>query len=192
MRRWPGLVTGFACFVVLLGPCSAAMHATQSAWGGHLDMLSMYLVASFAAAYAVARWLRRGFATFAGLFVLALAGCEVAGSWSHPIPVVMFAGNLAFGLLLVLALAVELALRRRSETTARLGLGVAAAGTLLLAFVIWNLTKTLWCDPESLLQGHAAWHLLDAVAAFLLFAYYASERTETGVTVAQDGVSVRG
>ena len=25
------------------------MHATQSEWGGHLDMLSMYLVAGFAA-----------------------------------------------------------------------------------------------------------------------------------------------
>jgi len=36
------LPTVIACIVVLLGPGSAAMHATQTALGGHLDMLSMY------------------------------------------------------------------------------------------------------------------------------------------------------
>ena len=60
------LATAIACLVVLLGPGSAAMHATQSALGGHLDMLSMYLVASFAAAYAVMRWLRGGSAAAGG------------------------------------------------------------------------------------------------------------------------------
>ncbi len=32
------------------------MHATQSSLGGLLDPTSMYLVASFATAYAVTRW----------------------------------------------------------------------------------------------------------------------------------------
>ncbi len=45
-----------------------------------------------------------------------------------------------------------------------------------LAFVIWNLAQGPWCDPTSWLQGHAAWHLLCAVAAYLLFRLYASER----------------
>src|SRR6185369_7392403 len=54
------LATAIACLVVLLGPGSAAMHATQSSVGGDLDMLSMYLVASFALGYAVMRWSRGG------------------------------------------------------------------------------------------------------------------------------------
>jgi hypothetical protein len=37
--RW--LATGYACVVVLLGPASAAMHATQSSLGGRLDITSM-------------------------------------------------------------------------------------------------------------------------------------------------------
>src|SRR6478735_9676220 len=45
-----GLATPYACLVVFLGPASAAMHATQSSLGGRFDLLSMYLVASFAAA----------------------------------------------------------------------------------------------------------------------------------------------
>ena len=51
----PGLAPAYACLVVLLGPGSMAMHATGSELGGNLDMLSMYLVAAFAAAYAAMR-----------------------------------------------------------------------------------------------------------------------------------------
>ena len=39
------------------------------------------------------------------------------------------------------------------------------------------LRKSLWCDPHSLLQGHAVWHLLDALSAYLLFRLWASEKT---------------
>ena len=48
----PALATAFAVLVVLLGPGSMAMHATQSEVGGHLDLLSMFLVSGFALAYA--------------------------------------------------------------------------------------------------------------------------------------------
>jgi hypothetical protein len=49
---------------------------------------------------------------------------------------------------------------------------------LLVAFVVWSLGKDggPLCDPQSLLQPHAVWHLLDALAAWLLFRYYASSR----------------
>ena len=39
MAGRPGLATAYACLVVLLGPGSMAMHATETALGGHLDML---------------------------------------------------------------------------------------------------------------------------------------------------------
>ena len=43
----------------------------------------------------------------------------------------------------------------------RAALAAAAAGA-----ACWWLGRTAspWCDPDSLLQGHAAWHLLAAVA----------------------------
>ncbi len=55
--------------------------------------------------------------------------------------------------------------------------GAAALTSMLVAFTIWNLSQRGWCDPDSLVQGHAVWHLLGAVAAYLLFRLYASERT---------------
>ena len=97
------LATAMACLVVLLGPGSAAMHATQSAVGGHLDMLSMYLVAAFAAAYATMRWLRGGARLLAATFVGGVVFCEFVGSWRVELPVVMHPGNAAFALLLVVA-----------------------------------------------------------------------------------------
>lgn len=171
-----GLATPYACMVVLLGPASAAMHATQSELGGHLDLLSMYLVASFAAAYAVMRWFGRDRLFFWQVFSLMVAGCELVGLLGDDVPVVQQAGNVAFAALLLTAVVVEVRLwRRGGPVRTDLRWGAAALGTILVAFLIWNVTKTLWCDPHSLVQGHAAWHLLDAVSAYLLFRFWASE-----------------
>ena len=174
-----GLATVYACVVVLLGPASAAMHATQSVCGGHLDLLSMYLIASFAAAYALVRWVRRGPGTFLALFALFVVGCELVGLISTDVPVVRFSGNLAFAFLLVLAVALEVALWRRRETQRRAAYGLAALGAMLVAFGIWIMDQHGWCDPHSWLQGHAAWHLLCAAGAYLLYRLYASEQRPT-------------
>ena len=170
--------TAYAVLVVLLGPGSAAMHASQSALGGHLDTTSMYLLASFAAAYAGTRYLDLGGPAFPTLFVGLLLVCELVGSWSQEIPVVMFAGNVVFGVLLLTALVLEFRMRNRPGRTIVLRWGAAALGAMLVAFVIWNGARqgTRFCDPESLLQGHAVWHLLGAVGAYCLFRLYASER----------------
>ena len=173
-RPLGGLATPYACLVVFLGPASAAMHATQSSLGGRFDLLSMYLVASFAAAYALMRWVRQGRTFFWQLFLLFVAACELVGLAGDDVPVVQQSGNVAFAALLLVAVVTEVRIWRRDRAT-DLRWGAAALGTILLAFAIWNATKSAWCDPASLLQGHAAWHLLDALAAYLLFRLWASE-----------------
>jgi Ceramidase len=173
----PHLATAMACLVVLLGPGSAAMHATQSALGGHLDLLSMYLVAAFAAAYAATRWARGDAPLLAALFIGGVACCEFVGSWPLRLPVVNHPGNAAFGLLLAGATAIEVLILRRGETRARRAYAYASLAAILTAFAIWNATKTWLCDPDSLIQGHAIWHLLGAVSAYFLYRYYASEET---------------
>ncbi len=175
--RLPGLPTAYAAVTVLLGPASAAMHATQSELGGRLDLLSMYLIASFAAAYALMRLVRQGSVFFFQVFLLLVAACELVGTVDASVPVVHESGNLAFGTLLVTAIAIEVVLwRRHAGTRTHLSWGGGSVAVMVVAFVIWNLAQGPWCDPTSWVQGHAAWHLLDAVAAYLLFRLYASER----------------
>jgi len=169
------LATAMACLVVLLGPGSAAMHATQSALGGHIDMLSMYLIASFAAAYAAMRWLRGGVPLLALAFVGGVAFCELVGLWDGTVPVVTYSGNAAFALLLIIATMLEVLIMQRGETRAWRPYAYASLASILTAFAIWNATKEWLCDPYSLVQGHAIWHLLGALAAYLLYRYYASE-----------------
>ena len=186
LPRQHGLATAYACVVVLLGPASAAMHATQAEWGGHLDLLSMYLVASFSAAYALMRWVRQGRLFFAQLFSLFVAFCELVGLYDGRVPVVDYAGNVAFSALLLTAVVTEVRLWRRRADGVRTDLrwGAGALGAILLAFTIWNVTKRAWCDPDSLLQGHAIWHVLCAVSAYLMFRLWASERGRLGESAA--------
>ena len=186
--RLPVVGTAYACLVVLLGPASMAMHATESSLGGHLDMLSMYLVASFAVAYAAMRAARRGPAFMGLTFIALLAACLLVETVGGEVPIVMHTGNIAFGVLLLTALVVERRLLRRGDEHLDGRWILAAAGSLALAFAVWSTAKdgSPLCWPGSAYQGHGVWHLLCAVSAYCLFRFYASsERSEEVEEVAQ-------
>jgi hypothetical protein len=192
LPRLRGLPTAYAVVTVLLGPASAAMHATGSAHGGDLDLLSMYLIASFAAAYALMRIVRQGSTFFFQVFLLMVAACELVSTIQADVPVVHETGNLAFGTLLVAAMVMETMLWRRADrepggTRTDLRWGAGAVAAMVVAFVIWNLAQGPWCAPRSWVQGHAAWHLLDALAAYLLFRLYCSERVTDPLRFDADG-----
>ncbi len=183
MGAHPGLATAYAVLVVLLGPGSMAMHATQSDFGGHLDLLSMYLVSGFALAYGLMRFVGRGPAFLAVVFVLAVVAGMAVHLRGGSVPVLGHAGNAAFGVELVVALGLEVALFRRRPPAPRqdLWFGVASVGALVVAFAIWNtgMRGHPWCHPNTLLQQHGIWHVLCAVSAYLIFRHYAAERATT-------------
>src|SRR5690606_33542306 len=100
---------------------------------------SMYLVASFAAAYGLLRWYRRPTSFFWPAFALLVAGCELVGALGGEVPVVLHLGNVAFGLLLVVAVTLEVRLWRRGPGRTRLRFGAWSLASMVVAFVIWNL-----------------------------------------------------
>ena len=100
----PGLATAYAVLVVLLGPGSMAMHATQTDLGGHLDLLSMYLVSGFALAYALMRFVHRGPAFLAVVFAVAVLAGMAVHLRGGSVPVLGHVGNAAFGVEILVAL----------------------------------------------------------------------------------------
>lgn len=173
----PGMTAVFTVVVALLGPGSMAMHATESALGGRLDVLSMHLLAAFAASYAFARLGGRGTGPAVVTFLVLLGVASAASLLGGPVPVVQHSGNLAFAALLLVALLAEVALLRRPSAPPPWW-GVGSVGTLVLAFGVWIPSQTggSWCLPESWAQGHALWHLLCALAAYLLGRHYTAGR----------------
>ncbi len=170
----------FSVLVVLLGPGSMAMHATETQLGGSLDMLSMYLVAAFAASYAMQRFFNWQNWQFFVSFLLIIIFCEWAGTFHMRIPLVHYAGNAAFGLFLIVSAIFELLNGYVRHLSMDKKYGYYSLASITLAFIIWNmwLDGSPLCNPGSLIQGHAMWHMLDALAAYFLFRMYVSEHAE--------------
>jgi len=169
----PLVSTLAALAIALLGPGSMFLHASLTGWGGRVDVLSMYLWASFTLAYAALRAFAFSTARFAGVFAALLA----LTFWSKLASEV--SSDAIFGLLLagfllgegaVWRLRPELRQERRWLALALLCFGAG--------FALWLPSRRsdgALCDPGSWLQGHAAWHLLSAAAAGAIWCYWHSE-----------------
>jgi hypothetical protein len=167
----PVLPRLYGAALALVGLGSAFYHASLTFAGQTADVLGMYLIASFMAAYAAARLFDLSARTTGAIYAVGNAGLLL---------LLLEAPELRrylFGVLVIAALALELRARRRAAVRPDgrwLGAGLAA---LAAGFGIWSLDIIgIACAPTSLLQGHAVWHVLTAASAGLLFLYYDSER----------------
>jgi hypothetical protein len=163
-----------ALAIALLGPGSMFLHASLTGWGGRVDVLSMYLWACFAIAYAALRALDLSTVRFAVLYA-ALLGITF---WSKLATAV--SSDLIFGLLIAgFALGEGAVWRRRRDLRQERGWLTLAALCFGVGFALWLPSRRsdgALCDPHSWLQGHAAWHLLCAAAAGAIWCYWRSER----------------
>jgi dihydroceramidase len=89
-----------------------------------------------------------------------------------------------FALLLIGVLGMELYQRRAAPVFVETKWLWRALAIFAAAFVIWivDITKAA-CLPNSILQGHAIWHLLGAASAYCLYLYFRSESVP-GITAA--------
>lgn len=166
-----GAAATFGITAIVVGVGSVLLHATLTLWGQFFDVLGMYLVGSFLLVRAVAKW--RGIPdTIAIVAYVLLCAALVAVLIVEP-----EVRRWLFAVVLIAAIAVEVIYARplRSGALVRLYLfGIVAKA---VAFAIWNADQhLLWCAPQSVVQGHAIWHLLGAVSIWLSFSYYYSER----------------
>jgi hypothetical protein len=164
----------YGAVVLFLGPGSMAFHGSLTRFGGWLDTLSMILFITFVLFYDAERIFRFSERTFFGLYA-GLAAVLGAFTWF-----VDGSGTIVFGVGVLLAVLLEVAF-------GLWGIGVkrplsrwlaAGIGTFILAIIIWRLSWTgaPLCVPDSILQGHAVWHVLaEAVAPFFFFLHFRGE-----------------
>lgn len=169
----------YATLAVLLGPGSMALHATTTRIGGFFDMLAMFMIASFLVSYASKRLFGLLPIGFFAVFTVLMAICIYFEFQTFKVPFVGHAGSFVFGVLLILASIIELFQIFIRKVNIKVGWGIAAILTMVLAFYIWNISLTgkPFCDPSSLVQGHGIWHLLNATSIFFLYKYYISEHS---------------
>ena len=157
----------FWATATIIGSGSSFFHASLTFVGQTFDLLGMYLLATLLLLWSARRRLAWTPSRRVASYVLGnVMLLTVLIAWPE-------VRRYVFGALVA---AIVLAERSNRSTdgvvTSRKYLW-GSMGLLFVAFVIWilDLTKIL-CDPGSLLQGHAAWHLLGAGAALMAYAHY--------------------
>lgn len=166
MRRSRFYQGKYAVLLSLIGPGTMALHATHTRWGGALDTISMFFLGAFMLAYAAyrLRWTAEGaiVPVFAALSAPLAAAKWIGAARTEPV----------FGALIALAGAAELKL---AAAAGRKPYWLYSAfGLFAAAFLLWlgSHTGGPLCVPDSLLQGHAAWHVLTALAGGALYLHY--------------------
>jgi len=164
-------ILGVAAIIVGIG--SVLLHATLTLWGQFFDVLGMYLISGFFLISALAKW--RDIPDRRAMIYYGLL-CAVLVAILYALPEVR---RWLFAVVLFAAIILELVFARPLRPQVRTGYYVAGLVANIVAFTIWNLDQRgQLCTPESLLQGHAIWHLLGAVALWFAFLYYRSEQPD--------------
>lgn len=162
---WFGITT------IFVGLGSVLLHATLTLWGQFFDVMGMYLVSGFMVVSAIARWRNLSVRNSVLLYSAVVGGLLVV---LYLVPEVR---RSLFAVVLVSAIALELIFARPLRPQVRVRYYLAGIAVKAVAFAIWNLDQHGFvCQPDSLLQGHAIWHLLGATSLWLTYSYYRSEQ----------------
>lgn len=176
----PRVLALYAGVVVFLGPGAMFFHASLVEWGGRLDAISMILFIAFALFWDIARAWDLSERAFLTLYGVGAGGCAawfaLFGGSSIPLFGALVAGTCLLEILLVVPLR-RLRLGRRREVHGPRRYLLVAVGCFAVALAVWVPSRTggPLCDPTSLWQGHALWHLLSAGSAGAVYLYFLGE-----------------
>lgn len=157
-------IFAFSCLVLGIG--SLLFHATVTREFQWLDVAGMYV----ALAAVAARSLQEGFGLpwrFAGPLWAVGSAILIAFKW-------MLNTTLTMVSLAVVAAAGMV--RRVRAGRGRAPLALLPLGLIAAGYVVRELdVRRVACDPESLLQGHAIWHLLSAASLYAAWRFFDSD-----------------
>ena len=162
---------------ILIGLGSFAFHASTTIYGLHADAGSMYLLSSFMLAYGIMRYRKGSAYLFLLVFLLAIIISFGFHIQNFEVIKAIDSGSMIFGFFLILALFVEILYSLMFLNWRNVRWMIYFVITFGVSVTIWTLSLTdgILCDPDSILQGHAIWHILDALCIYFIYQYYLSE-----------------
>ena len=161
----------FGVTAIFVGLGSVLLHATLTLWGQFFDVMGMYLVSGFMVVSAIARWRNLSARNSVLLYIVVVGGLLVV---LYLVPEVR---RSLFAVVLVSAITFEMIFARPLRPQVRVIYYLGGIVVKAIAFIIWNLDQHgVVCQPGSVFQGHAVWHLLGATSLWLTFSYYRSEQ----------------
>ncbi len=181
-------ISNFFCMItVLLGPCSMAMHATETTLGGLFDMNSMYLFAGFMFAYAITRYYKLSNFHFLILYILNMVVCNFIGQYRTLFGLAFYPGSAVFGFICAMGMFYEYLNYSKQHHVIEFKYAVYCSISFLVAFGVWQFGRTghCFCNPTSWFQWHGVWHLLCGLSTYFLFKYYISEDVTLNKTTAE-------
>lgn len=169
-ERAPNLVP-IGVTAILVGVLSAVYHASRIFETEFLDIFSMYTFSTYALVVTIHRKYGTAPRRLRWLYVALVAASLALLLVVRPIGVFLFGGQV------VLGLAIELSIWRADRALgSRIDYGPMKRllGFFVAALVVWIPDQTrLFCLPdEHLLQGHAAWHVLNSTCFYFLYRFY--------------------
>ncbi len=178
LARYPGFtfLTGFATLYMGLG--SFLYHGTLTYAFQKMDQTGMYFVLIAAIAYNVYKLAPRirykGVIYSSHKFII---GCAIALMFAFYVVLWKLPINVTFPVLVIsFFISNFVVLKKINHSIPVKAFLKASSLTMLVSYGVWilDITNKL-CSPTSIFQGHALWHLLNAVSIFLMYLYYRSE-----------------
>ncbi len=153
---------------ILVGIGSFFFHASSSFAGEVVDVGAMFLFANFALIVNLRRWKGLDWKLLIYLFALMMATSLTL------LITIGWVGILVFTLQVVAAGLVEIAVYRRDRKQYSYKWLALLSAFFTAALTIWALDRRgIVCDPDNhILQGHAAWHLLNSLCFYCLYQFY--------------------
>jgi hypothetical protein len=156
---------------VIVGIGSTLFHASSTFLFEILDLLGMFLISGLLVVFNIKRLFNASSLVIYSIYsVITTISLLIMLQWREMgIPV--------FAIQITIAITLELLLHlRRDEVTYKNFL--IATGIFSVSFLIWaaDISGRLCIPDNHILTGHAVWHLLDAIAIYYLYQFYAQFR----------------
>lgn len=180
------LISLYSSVILFMGPGSMFFHGSMKLWGGYMDVISMYLFVLFIICYLVYRTWNLNIKAFTFPYLILTTSAIAMAVFAHDLSSVVFR-YVAIALVSIALIQIipitKISLGRKFD----LGLNhkwlAASLGFFGTAVIIWYFSGSgmSLCYPDSLVQGHAAWHILSACMTICIHFYFLSESIDSNL-----------